>query len=125
MSNINSPAATIPAERAVAADAGPADVARVLLMALADMAWRSARRHADLGAALRGAQLAIEPARIRAALAMLLAEGCVSNMVPLSDGGMLLTVTGRPLGQAAIVSPWLPLLAGDASPTPPGEAVPN
>jgi hypothetical protein len=74
-------------------------LASALLGALAAMAARNRRGEADLFAALRGAGLTIDGGRLEAALAYLRAEGCVTNLVPLSDGDMLMKVTGvKPSG---------------------------
>jgi hypothetical protein len=83
--------------------------AAALLRALVGMAARSKRRQADLTAALRGAGLPAEPARVRAALRLLRQQGCIDNLVPLSDGGLLLSVTATALGRFGTVPRWLPL----------------
>jgi hypothetical protein len=85
------------------------DFATLLLRALTVMAARSKRRQADLTAALRGAGLPADPARVRAALRVLLAQGCIENLVPLSDGGLLLSVTQSALDHAGPAPRWLPL----------------
>lgn len=83
--------------------------AALLLRALAEMAGRSKRRQADLTAALHRAGLPAEPARVRAALRQLLAQGRVTGPVPLSDGGLLLTVPAS-VGRPPAESPqWLPM----------------
>ncbi len=76
-----------------------AEFATVMLRALIDMAARSQRRQADLLAALRGADLPADPQQVRAALRLLQNQGCVSDLVPLSDGGLL--VDGDTAGRAA------------------------
>lgn len=81
----------------------------MLLRALVDMAARSQRRQADLMAALRGAGLPADAARVRAALATLRAQGCIEKFVPLSDGGLLLSVTPAALDRLGPVPQWLPL----------------
>ena len=86
-----------------------ADFAVLLLMALADMAARSKRGQADLVAALRGAGLVAEPRRVRAALRLLQSHGAIENLVPLSDGGLLLSVNQAASEQFGSVSQWLPL----------------
>ncbi len=68
--------------------------AAIVLGALAAMAARNRRGEADLFAALRGAGLTIDHARLELALEFLHAEGCVTNIVPLSDGDVLMKVTG-------------------------------
>ena len=86
-----------------------ADFAALLLMALTDMAARSKQGQADLVAALRGAGLVAEPRRVRAALRLLQSHGAIENLVPLSDGGLLLSVTQAASEQFGSVSQWLPL----------------
>jgi hypothetical protein len=83
------------------------DFATRLLTCLTAMAARSSRRQAELATALHCAGLTTDPPRVRAALRRLEAEGCISNLVPLSDGGLLLTTTGQVLGWKDVVSPWL------------------
>jgi len=92
-----------------------ADFAVVLLQALTTMASRSKRRQADLAAALRGADIAADPARVRMALRMLRAQGAIENLVPLSDGGLLLSVTQKAAERAGPSPEWLPLDELDAS----------
>jgi len=92
------------------AKTGDDDFTALLLRALTDMAGRSKRRQADLTAALRGAGLPADPARVRAALRALAAQGCIENLVPLSDGGLLLSVTQAGLeARAPTLNWWLPL----------------
>ncbi len=71
-------------------DVKPGDVLRALTV----MASRSRRRQADVGAALRGAGLPPSGPAIDEALRLLVQQGAVSHVVPLSDGGVLLMVTG-------------------------------
>ena len=111
-------AAAVPTETARpdrAADLDDADFAVVLLQALANMALRSKRRQADLTAALRGADIAADPARVRAALKLLRAQGAIDNLVPLSDGGLLLSVTQKAIERAGADPQWLPLGELDAT----------
>jgi hypothetical protein len=68
-----------------------------LLDALAGVATGNATRCAELGAALRSVGLPAEPGLVRAALLLLLAQGCVTGTLALPDGGLMLTVTGTPL----------------------------
>ena len=89
--------------------AGDDGFADRLLRALVTMALRSTRRQADVAAAMHGAGLSPEPARVRAALRLLQAQGCIENLVPLSDGGLLLSITRTALERGAPPSPWLPL----------------
>jgi len=85
------------------------DFAPRLLHALAVMARRSRRAEADLMAALQAAGLPADPVPVRAALLLLQKNGCIRDLVPLWDGGLLLTVTGLAMGQLDQTSPWLPL----------------
>lgn len=78
----------------------------LVLRALADVADRSRWCEADLAVALREAALPTEPIRIHAVLILLQEQGCVTNPVPLADGGLLLTVTGRALQLPAQAIPW-------------------
>ena len=63
-----------------------------LFRALYAMAIRSPRFQADVHAAMRNASLTAHPARLAAALQRLEVAGRVSNLIPLSDGGLLITV---------------------------------
>ncbi len=83
--------------------------AEALLRALFDMAARSTRRQADVAAAVRGAGLPAEPAQVRAALRALRDQGCVENLVPLSDGGLLLSVTPAAIDRLGKRPQLLPL----------------
>jgi len=107
------PSAPPPMEnRAEAMD--DADLTVVILQALTRMAQRSRRHQADLTAALRGADIVAEPVRLRAVLRRLCAEGAIEHLVPLSDGGLLLTVTRRRPEYPGWASEWLPLDRLDA-----------
>jgi hypothetical protein len=83
------------------ADAGldQADTSRdfedALLAALAGMAVHSHRRQADVFVAVRRAGLLAGPDRVRTSLRHLQLEGCLERLVPLSDGGVLVSLTGR------------------------------
>ncbi len=68
-----------------------------LLAALATMAVRSKRRQADLCAALYRAGLESDPVRVTEALRHLEQTGCIEDLVPLYDGGVLMSVTTRGL----------------------------
>jgi hypothetical protein len=70
-----------------------ADFATLLLLAATRMAGRSARRQADLEASLRCAGLPTRSPLIPAALRRLQRQGCVTDLVALADGGLLMTVT--------------------------------
>jgi hypothetical protein len=84
------------------------DLATQLLRALTDMAVRSKRRQADLNAVLHSTGLAAEPARVRAALRTLAARGLIENLVPLSDGGLILSVTMAALDRRVPGPAWSP-----------------
>lgn len=92
-----------------------ADFAVVLLQALTNMAARSKRRQADLIAALRGADIAQDQGRVRNALKLLYMQGAIDNLVPLSDGGLLLSVTQYAPERTGSLSQWLPLDVLDAT----------
>jgi hypothetical protein len=62
-----------------------------LLTALMSVAAPSQR--AEVRAALRFGGLSEEPRRLRRALQFLRREGCISHLEPLSDGGLVVTVT--------------------------------
>lgn len=101
------PAATI-AEPAPAATMNDQEFADHLLHALQAMAERSKRRQADVLAALRGAKLVAELRQVRAALRLLQAQGDIENLVPLSDGGLLLTVRAPRSHLYGGMSPLMP-----------------
>ncbi len=79
------------------------------------MASRSKRRQADLSAALRGADIVTDPSRVRSALKILRSGGAIENLVPLSDGGLLLSVTQKGAGRPGAAPDWLPLEDLDAT----------
>jgi len=79
-----------------------------LLDSLTGMAARDRRREADVAAALLSVGIPASHALVPAALRFLYDKGCVTNMLALSDGGLLLTVTGVPIDPGAHMSPWLP-----------------
>ena len=64
-----------------------------VLAAMADMALRSKRRQADFDAAMRRAGLETGLLGRQAALNRLHDHGFIDKLVPLSDGGVLLSVT--------------------------------
>ena len=77
-----------------------------LLRALATMAVRSKRRQADLTAALCRGGLTAESDAIAPALRALELAGFVENLVPLYDGGMLMSVTSRGIEQLNTIPRW-------------------
>ncbi len=90
-----------------------AEFAAQLLRALVEMAARSQRRQADVTAALRAAGLPTDSGPVRVALRTLRSQGCIENLVPLSDGGLLLSVTPRAAEQLGELPQWLPLADED------------
>jgi hypothetical protein len=104
-----------PPRPARGADLDDADFAVVLLQALTNMAARSKRRQADLSAALYGADIVVDPSRVRSALKLLQAQGAIENLVPLSDGGLLLSVTLKATERPIPAPQWLPLDQLDAT----------
>lgn len=77
-----------------------------LLTALATMAARSKRRQADLSAALRRGGLDSEPSRVSRALSHLVKIGCIEHLVPLYDGGVLMSVTSRGIERLTNAPRW-------------------
>lgn len=77
-----------------------------LLAALATMAVRSKRRQADLCAALSRAGLDREPGRVTKALRALEQAGCIEHLVPLYDGGVLMSVTSRGIEKLSSGPRW-------------------
>jgi hypothetical protein len=91
--------------RPLAADAESGDLEAggfqaLLLGALARMAARSWRSQADLYTVLRRAGLRPSDTMLSKAIAELERCGFVKGRIPLSDGGLLITVTGEGLHQA-------------------------
>lgn len=94
-------AATPPLALVAAAVAAPDEPTRAadprlrlsLLKALAAMAIRSKRRQADLAVALRRSGITQPREGIAAALIDLLDNGLIDDLILLSDGGLLLSVT--------------------------------
>jgi hypothetical protein len=82
------------------------EFATLVLRALTAMAARSYRGQADLAAALHAANMPMDMVLIRDALLLLERRGCVTNLVPIRDGGLLLTVTGRAIAPASGQSLW-------------------
>jgi hypothetical protein len=111
-----------PVQEARGAELSGPDFAAVLLRGLIGMASRSQRREADLMAVVRGANLVADPVRVRGAVRLLQEQGCVKNVLPLSDGGVLLTVTRLAMEQSGPAPKWLSL--DDLDDTAPAEAVP-
>ncbi len=87
-------------------EAGEETFATTLLGALATMAMRSKRRQADLAAALTRSGLKGNSERIGTALRHLEHAGCIEDLVPLYDGGMLLSVTSRGIEHVNAAPRW-------------------
>ena len=68
------------------------DFDEALFRALHTMACKSPRFQADVQAAMRSGQLTAHPTQLAAALERLSLAGRVSNLIPLLDGGLLITV---------------------------------
>jgi hypothetical protein len=77
-----------------------------LLSALATMAMRSKRRQADLCAALCRGRLDTDPKRVTEALRHLERSGCIEHLVPLYDGGVLMSVTSRGIEKLSTGPRW-------------------
>lgn len=101
-----------------------ANFAAAVLRALSEMAARSHRREADVAAALRGAKLPFDPSLLKGALQLLQAKGCVGKLVPLSDGGLLLTVKRQTLQPVDVPQRWLPFDGPAAATALPGGSGP-
>ncbi len=82
------------------------DFCSMLLAGLATMASKSKRRQADLDAVLRRTGLRASPDRIKAALRHLETTACIREIVPLYDGGLLLTVTNLGMDTLGRASDW-------------------
>lgn len=77
-----------------------------LLSALATMAMRSKRRQADLCAAICRGRLDADPKRVTEALRHLERSGCIEHLVPLYDGGVLMSVTSRGIEKLSAGPRW-------------------
>lgn len=84
----------------------PVPLADRLLAALAAMAVRSKRRQADLNAAMRRSGLEADAEQVGMALRQLERSGFVENLVPLYDGGMLMSVTSRGVETLNALARW-------------------
>ena len=82
------------------------DFSTNLLRALATMAVRSKRRQADLSAVICRGGLSADRETIAAALRRLEKAGLIENIVPLYDGGMLISVTSRGIEQLNTIPRW-------------------
>ena len=92
------------------------DLEDALLAALASMAVRSHRRQADLAVATRRASLIAEPSSLRIALLRLHQDGCIDSIVPLADGGVLLSVTSRGIDRLGSTSRRHAVTVDDGAP---------
>jgi len=93
-----------PRESASEPVASSREVEDALLAALASMAVRSHRRQADLGVATRRAALSMGADKLQLALLRLQEDGCIDSIVPLTDGGVLLSVTSRGIERLSLTS---------------------
>ncbi len=82
------------------------DFCDALLGSLVTMASKSKRRQADLSAALRRAEITATADQVRDAMARLLSDGCIRELVPLYDGGMLMTVTNMGMDRTSRNPHW-------------------
>ena len=78
-----------------------------LLEAFVTMATRSKRRQADLSAALQRSGIKASQWRLSEALQHLQASGCIREIVPLYDGGTLVTVTNMGMDRTGRSPHWL------------------
>lgn len=92
---------TRPAAAEPAREAAKPELIEALLAALTDMAVRSPRRQADLAVALRRSGLRAPPMALREALMALEEDGCIENLVPLADGGLLMMITAHGIERLA------------------------
>ncbi len=70
-----------------------AELVTTTLVALATMARSSQRRQSDVHAAMRRGGISLSAERQKAVLKELQVTGMISQLIPLGDGGLLLTVT--------------------------------
>ncbi len=83
------------------------DLCNALLESLVTMASKSKRRQADLSAALRRSGINATSEQVGGALIQLQSNGCIREMVPLYDGGMLVTVTNLGMDRTTRNPHWL------------------
>ncbi len=86
------PTSPMPAQQ-TRAPAVDAELVANALVALATMARSSQRRQSDVHAAMRRGGISLSAERQKAVLKELQATGMISQLIPLGDGGLLLTVT--------------------------------
>ena len=89
-------------------DEAPIEVRQVagkLLVALVSMASRSKRNQADLWAVMRKSGLVVSHDLLWAAVKCLKDATLIHHVIPLYDGGVLISVTSEGMGSAA---PYLP-----------------
>ncbi len=80
--------------------------ARALLRALTSTTTTNGHRLADLAEGLAAAGLPARDPLIQPALRLLMDKGCIANLSPLADGGVVMTVTGLGFdGPLCIVPP--------------------
>lgn len=83
------------------------DLCNALLESLVIMASKSKRRQADMSAALRRSGIGATSEQVRDALIELQSSGCIREIVPLYDGGMLVTVTNMGMDRTTRNPHWL------------------
>lgn len=83
------------------------DLCNALLESLVTMASKSKRRQADMSAALRRSGIGATSEQVRDALIELQSSGCIREIVPLYDGGMLVTVTNMGMDRTTRNPHWL------------------
>ena len=84
----------------------PSSFTQRLLRALATMAVRSKRRQADLTAAICRGGLQAELAELGPTLKSPEQAGFIEQIVPLYDGGVLISVTSRGIEQLNTLPRW-------------------
>ena len=83
------------------------DLCNALLESLVTMASKSKRRQADMSAALRRSGIGATSEQVRDALIELQSSGCIREIVPLYDGGMLVTLTNMGMDRTTRNPHWL------------------
>jgi hypothetical protein len=81
-----------------------ADALISLLDALARMARASRRHEADFDCAARIAGLRLTPEQRAMAVAKLASADCIERLIPLLDGGLLVSVTRTGMGRSGIMA---------------------
>ncbi len=95
-----------PCERDYVDEMDGQDFSDALLASLVRMASKSKRRQADLSAALRRAEINATAQQVRDAVEQLRSGGCIRELVPLYDGGLLMTVTNMGMDRTSRNPHW-------------------